>query len=365
MAQETDVWKGLQNWALFVPVVVGLGAYYSLSQRRQNARPATAAPNKRSEREVRSKSAKKEDQASGEPKKRKAPPRPKGDVPAVPSTTFTEPEREDMSTKQFAARMAKAKQGTDLSAPKGGDRRVKTVKQGKAVDTPVISSASSADEATPYAGNVNDMLEPAAPGPSVLKITPPTKPAKEKAPRQKKEEPVETKKQRQNRQKKEQEKAEREQQEQQRRVLEEQQRRIARESRGEPAKNGVPAANAWKEKPAKPVVDGPLLDTFDESSVKAGAPAEVASSDGEPPADGWTVAAPKGKKKKGSKGEEGEKTVEEAKEKATHEAPKDKATTAAPTAKWIQTAKPNGYTVLGSYKQRIDVDASDPSNWDP
>ena len=132
------------------------------------------------------------------------------------------------------------------------------------------------------AGDVSDMLEPKKAGPSVLRLTEPTNPAPQRAPRPQKEFQVaETKKQRQNRKKTEERKAATQDVEKEHQALLEKQRRAAREARGEPARNGLqqsqpPASNAWSSKPqtaeAAPQIQGapavqPLLDTFEAANV--------------------------------------------------------------------------------------------------
>ena len=147
--------------------------------------------------------------------------------------------------------------------------------------SPTRSSVFGATEDIKHAGDVADMLEAPAKGPSVLRLTQPAQPQPERQPKGKQVIPEpETKKQRQNRQKNEEKKAAREEAEKQRRVLMEKQRRMAREAEGRPAKNGLglskpPTSSAWT-KPAEgaaPVVAPaatasgshlPLLDTFDE-----------------------------------------------------------------------------------------------------
>jgi hypothetical protein len=209
------------------------------------------------------------------------------------------PEKEsDISNAQFAQQMTQARQGSKLAAPKGKENRVKTVKQGKARDTPILSSESSQaggetgaeadDDYSPAAspalnsGDVSDMLEPTSSGPTSIRLTAPLKPQTQRAPKQAKEELVESKKARQNRKKVEERRIQREAEEKDRKALEERQRRSAREARGEPAKNGIPVArapvnNPWDEKNAAAAATvqtgatvnghGPLLDTFDAEST--------------------------------------------------------------------------------------------------
>ncbi|KAF1356714.1 hypothetical protein BDV97DRAFT_278952, partial [Delphinella strobiligena] len=200
------------------------------------------------------------------------------------------------------------------------------VNQSAANLTPNLSSASSNagyadDDLTPArssalaAGDVSDMLEPTATGPSVLRLTESSRPAKANKQRQQTAaQEADTKKQRQNRKKVEERQAQREAEEKERLVLLEQQRRTAREARGEPAKNGVPASkppavSAWAVKaaaratqpPAQEITGGSgsagtsgLLDTFDKPSEEEQMRIATKLSEDE---SGWNTV-PKGKKQK-------------------------------------------------------------------
>ena len=231
------------------------------------------------------------------------------------------PDDDEMDNKEFAKQLSRLKAGTSLNKPVDSTAGKKTKKQGKRNETlkassngkiaepaagasshelsttssttgadadddlsPATSPAFGPNEGTKAAGDVSDMLQAPAKGPSVLRLTQPTEPQVERQPKQKKAAPEpETKKQRQNRQKNEEKKAAREEAEKERRALMEKQRRTAREAEGRPAKNGLgvskpPATSAW-EKPAHgsaaPVEatasGGSLLDTFDETVKPVGA----------------------------------------------------------------------------------------------
>ncbi|KAK3720435.1 hypothetical protein LTR37_003847 [Vermiconidia calcicola] len=314
-----------------------------------------------------------------------------------------EPEEIDINTKQFAQQMAEARKGAKLGSRDTKEQRVKTVKQSSALNTPVLSSGSSQadDDLSPAvspsydpAGGVSDMLEPAAPGPSTLRVTAPTKPQREKVARQPKQEETGTKKQRQNRQRVEAQRLQREADEKERKALEEKQRRAAREARGEPARNGMPVSkppvqSAWQ--PAKSVTaygtssasvatenqNGPLLDTFEAESNSSsnGAPevstaATSTTSTRDIPAEedqvaqamrqsedesGWTtVAQPKKQQKK--KASNGDVTpVEPVLTNKTNVMP----------TKATANGKPKGFQALEvEYEQRTDADPNDSSNWD-
>ena len=243
--------------------------------------------------------------------------------PAV-EAPLEEPEDDGMDNKEFAKQLSSLKAGTSLSKPVSSTESKKTRKlerrnesllapsiekvtkpagsaslyemsttsstTGADADddlSPANSPALGATETAKNAGDVSDMLEAPAKGPSVLRLTQPSQPQTERQPKPSKPAPEpETKKQRQNRQKNEQKKAAREEAEKERRVLMEKQRRIAREAEGRPAKNGLavsapPATNAWK-KPAEGQNasvestaasdngNGTLLDTFDEPDKSTG-----------------------------------------------------------------------------------------------
>lgn len=235
--------------------------------------------------------------------------KPKSDAPARPvpviSTTYTEPEPEDNS---WVQELANKQKGTTFTASKRSSTKQKTVKQNSANrvaaeisgETSTTGGADADDDLSPAVspglpstenpvainGDVQDMLEAPAPGPSVLRITKPeetlplSRTPKPKAPQQ----PEDSKKQRQNRKKVEDRKAQREEEEKIRRVQLEKQLRTARESRGEPAKNGLapkaPATNAWDKTKHTPVQapvngNGGFLDTFESEAAEVPKPKAV------------------------------------------------------------------------------------------
>ena len=224
-----------------------------------------------------------------------------------------------LDNKEFAKQLSNLKAGTSLTKSPSNGEPGKNKKIGKRIEAPAIiadvhsdtndarnakgiSNASSttggdgdddlssthspelkATSGTKASGDVSDMLEAKAKGPSVLRLTEPSepqivRPAKAQKPVQEQE----TKKQRQHRKKNEERKLAREEAEKERRVVLEKQLRTAREAEGRPAKNGLssskpPATNAW----AQPItnaaassssradVNTMLLDTFDEKSGSA------------------------------------------------------------------------------------------------
>lgn len=412
MASNIDAWTGVTNWLAFVPVAGFVAWYYWPASDNRKPGHASPANRKQYDRESKAGTPRREEsaQASGRVASsatRKGGKKPRPEAHATPAVHVQsdEPEKEDMSTHQFVEQMMKAKQGTNLSAPKSKEQRVKTVKQGSALSTPVLSSGSSqtgadatadispAPSAALRAGDVSDMLEPAPAAPSTLRLTASKEPTKQKAPRPKKEDTALTKKQRQNKQKKEAERQEREKQEQQRKVLEEQQRRMAREARGEPAKNGIPVSNppatsAWTApKPAQratesaaPAVNGtshaPLLDTFDAESTASSdgkaSTAATSTTEAEPTQRDWEAYPEEGRKDNIDVGWTTVSVPKKQKKKAADEVnhshpaePKPVAKTAPPVIKPTVRGEPNGFMALNDrYEQRTDVDPADASNWD-
>lgn len=144
-------------------------------------------------------------------------------------------------------------------------------------------------------GDVSDMLEAPAAGPSVVRITESTRPQLPARPQSSRTLTAqETKKQRQNRRKAEEKKAARADAELDRRALLEKQLRTAREAEGRPAKNGLgslaaaapaPASSVWSDSGPRAadsasaargagIEQKPLLDTFGRADA---APADTAS----------------------------------------------------------------------------------------
>lgn len=234
-------------------------------------------------------------------------------------------EADDMDNEEFARQLSGLKTGTSLKKPVTQNETKKSRKQGKRNETvpqpmngsalktngvassekmstassttgadadddlsPAMSPEIRATQAiTPSSTDVSDMLEPAAKGPSILRIIEPANPQPVRQPKVQKAAPEpETKKQRQNRQKNEEKKAKREQDEKERRAMLEKQLRTVREAEGRPAKNGlgsskIPSTNVWS-KPANTATDpvGPvtkqssdsLLDTLEDVPPTAANP---------------------------------------------------------------------------------------------
>jgi hypothetical protein len=233
------------------------------------------------------------------------------------TTAAAEDTKEDdgVNNQEFARQFQNAKSGTISTSHTSVTSRQKSVKQSQAKETSsshningVETSSNDVSKASSSAcvdgdddlseanspplevtqmkilrsGDVSDMLESPAAGPSILRITEPATPAQPKNERKpiQSSEVIETKKQRQNRKKAEAKKEVREEQEKERRVLLEKQRRTAREAEGRAAKDGssfmaakAPKTSVWSAPPT--TIDGQtasaaknveLLDTYEPTS---------------------------------------------------------------------------------------------------
>lgn len=306
------------GWATVI--LVGVGFYWVSNQRKnKNKRPlakqtgTTIEPQK----EARSKKARKDgsqssgDQAVkwGQKEKKKAKQPIKAEQVFTSDRAAKDTDGDDeVDNREFARQLSNAKTGT-LAVPKShAVTKPKSVKQIQAkekahaetssdnatapssttggdadddqspINSPDLSATTMASSVT---NGISDMLEKPATGPSILRVTSPTKPSqpkKEKMPAA--FEAVETKKQRQNRKKAEAKKLQREEEEKARQVLMEKQRRTAREAEGRAAKDGstfmvakAPSAPVWtgstpavNGKNPAPANDFKLLDTYESSS---------------------------------------------------------------------------------------------------
>lgn len=297
---------------------------------------------------------------------------------------------EEDDSKAWAQQLASLKKGTSLAPPTRTDSRNRTVKQSAATFSSASSNAADADDdLTPAmspslaAGDVSDMLEPTASGPSVLRLTGSSKPTKANQTRQQSQaQEQETKKQRQNRKKVEERRLQREAEEKERQALLEAQRRTAREARGEPAKNGIPVSkpptnSAWAadvanratQPPAVAVTgsNAPLLDTFEQGADR-GLPSEedqlrlakqISQDD-----SGWNTVA-KGKKQKKKTPAVGSEDSNTSDAGSVHNAPIEKPAplpkVTAPAPK-STAASTNGYSSL--YDSGYDAGSHpDDSQW--
>ncbi|KAK4229529.1 hypothetical protein QBC38DRAFT_104499 [Podospora fimiseda] len=306
-------------------IIIGLVAVYSKlgikkDKSGNNVRPA--APRQRlEEKQPKKESREKAKRQRVETHKdtERAPKTAGSNKPGKTPVVYTTQDSSDdgIDNREFARQLASIKKGTDLNTPKKSDeKRQKSVKQSRAqiIDdapketkpsepAPVSAPSSTAgvdadDDESPNAspelkatnaGEVSDMLEPKAPGPSVLRLTDTDKFKPKKEKKAKEPEKTETKKQRQNRKKKEQEQEQRREDEQRRKAAEEAQRRTARVAEGRAAKDGSAFMAAQAQKPSvwtgngtnggdnDAVTNGDhspavLLDTLDEPYVKVDHP---------------------------------------------------------------------------------------------
>ncbi|GAB7361133.1 hypothetical protein MBLNU230_g1167t2 [Neophaeotheca triangularis] len=227
----------LLSWGLFAAGAAAAGYYYTQTgktpdtRRKSVQRTAPVEPTKKEKEKPKKKAPSKQKPVANEP------------APIAVTTADSSSDKKrkegdaddddyDVSTKMFAQRMAQAREGAKIGGGKKDDSRIKTVRSSKAETKPagVINEAPVGEPvdnaATAAAGDVSDMLEPAAPAPTTLRVTGDTE-QKKKPKKQAKEEEVETKKQRQNRQRVEAKRIEREEGEKERKALEERQRRAA------------------------------------------------------------------------------------------------------------------------------------------
>ncbi|CZT08952.1 uncharacterized protein RAG0_13872 [Rhynchosporium agropyri] len=220
------------------------------------------------------------------------------------SSSKTADKDEKNADLEFARQLSNAKNGV-VNAPKSqSSSRQKSVKQTRAQEKPVVEAsdngtassttgADADDDQSPVAspelsattatnGDVSDMLEKSAAGPSVLRVTAPTNPTPAKKVKQQSFEVQETKKQKQNRKKAEEAKAIREAEEKDRKVKLEAHRRSVREAEGRAAKDGsafmasqAPSSSAWTAAPAVQATNDTtipaskkleLLDTYEPSN---------------------------------------------------------------------------------------------------
>ncbi|KHO00073.1 uncharacterized protein MAM_01996 [Metarhizium album ARSEF 1941] len=251
--------------------LLGLGfAIYHVSTKKANGRTAANPPRiartrqNEPRREDRKKKQRLETFTSEAQEASKAKARTNAAAGPPPAQSSVDDTPDDgVDNREFAKLLAKAKEGKKFSHnTEGGKHKEKSVKQSRAnqlysnvvqekptdtgaeadddrssVESPVESPQESPEARPVDASGISDMLEPAAAGPSVLRITDADK-QKEKLKTTKAPQKTESKKQRQNRKKAEAAKQAREEAEKERRVLEEKQRRTARIAEGRPAKDG-------------------------------------------------------------------------------------------------------------------------------
>jgi hypothetical protein len=267
------------SWAILLVVVGGLGWYYTGGTNLKNKQSVTKAAIEKGEASVSSKKPKKKTKKSPEPSGHSTPATKLEDEPRntpTPTATTEIKVNDEVDNKDFAMRLSKVKNGTPIvPATKNGqskkDRRLQKANNnqqgngnnevpGSHMSTRSSSTAGAdADDdmspatspvIAPATGDVSDMLEAPADGPSVLRLT---GSVQEKKKQQKAQsfKPVETKKQRQQKAKNEAKRLQVEEAEKQRRVLLEKQLHTSREiERREASKSKppVPSTNAWATK---------------------------------------------------------------------------------------------------------------------
>ena len=242
---------------------------------------------------------------------------------------------DELNNQEFARQLSNAKSGTIVAPKSQGSSRQRSVKQSRAQEKAVFETSSDIATAPSSAtggdadddqssanspelnatkmpsqitnGDISDMLEAPAPGPSILRVTAPATSAQ---PKKVKSQPTgevqETKKQRQNRKKNELSKQAREEEEKARKIREEQQRRTARIAEGRAAKDGSafmaaknPSTSAWTAPTAmngRKHIDAPvdLLETYEPSSSNSASavPAEALYSESEQVGSDWQKLLP-------------------------------------------------------------------------
>lgn len=208
------------------------------------------------------------------------------------STSIPRDEEGHMDNRAFAQQLARAQAGTKLEKSVGPVKEKRTVKPGKAFESPSLSTETSStggrdadDDMSPVgsppsgtvstaptsgSGDVSDMLEAPAPKPTTLRLTdiPENKPKQNLKPL---EQPM-TKKQQQRKARREENRLQHDQAEKMRKELMEKQIRSARMAGGTSnqtkANTFAPTQNAWKKDPTpQPVAPATLLDTFDSNET--------------------------------------------------------------------------------------------------
>ncbi|KAI9051105.1 hypothetical protein LZ554_005209 [Drepanopeziza brunnea f. sp. 'monogermtubi'] len=290
------------GWAVVFAVA---GGYYWVTKQRKQKTLRKQTTKAEPRKDTKAKKNKKDGALSGgddgkpTQKKKAQPIKPAQEEPLASAPVSAKKEgSEKDEDRKFAQQMANAKRGV-VDAPKSqNSARTKSVKQTKAQEkaatelpsdngtstaggdadddeSPIGSPVMPAANAPAVNGDVSDMLEKSAAGPSVLKITAPTKPAQPKKAKAPSAEVKETKKQRQNRQKAEEKKLALAEEEKIRKIQLESHRRVVREAEGRAAKDGsafmasqAPSSSAWTAAPAVQATNGmpskvENLDTYD------------------------------------------------------------------------------------------------------
>lgn len=270
------------------------GSYYWVTKQRKQKTLRKQSNRVEPRRDTKAKKGKKDSAVSGgedakpaQKKKAQQPSKPVVQESVADAPVSSKKERSEKDEdRKFALEMANTKRGV-VDAPKSQNSiRTKSVKQTKAQEKPAVelpsengasTTGGEADDdespinspelhataSAPVNGDVSDMLEKPSDGPSVLKITAPTKPAQQKKAKAPATEVKETKKQRQNRQKAEEKKLALAEEEKARKAQLESHRRSVREAEGRAAKDGsvfmasqAPSSSAWTAAPAVQATNG-------------------------------------------------------------------------------------------------------------
>jgi hypothetical protein len=278
------VMSTLMGWATIIAVALYLTHRYDpllfrrLYQRLQPPAPTTAPaqPKKRKEKEK-----------YPEPsRKRKIVSAPVEPVQAATTTgqktTLPRDDDGDMGDREFARQLAAAQKGTQFQSKSGPVKERRTIKTGKAQESPSLSAGEADDDMSPVtsptrpAGDVSDMLEPAPTKPTTLNITsiPESKPKQQ--PKQKQEQEL-TKKQRQRQAQKEENQRVQAAAAETEKKLREQQIRGARMAEGTSNQSKADKYHSTVWKPQTPALpqpvstSAPLLDTFEPTSAPTNA----------------------------------------------------------------------------------------------
>jgi hypothetical protein len=296
------MWSTLLSWTALLGVAAALTLYYNpdLLRRFQQPTPPfkepVAAPKKKAKRTQVSRVDGEDKNAGSAPgsgteatvsKKRKiAPVQVEKDVRTTPK--LAKEESDEMSNRDFAQQLAKAQAGTNLEKTAGPKQKARTVKPGKAFESPSLSADTSStggvdadDDMSPVGspptgpastaptsrvGDVSDMLEAPAPKPTTLRLIDTEEKKKQKPLPKQVEQPL-TKKQRQRQARNEQDRAMKEEAARKEKELMEKQIRGARMAAGTSnqtkANNFKPTQNAWKASELPAAQPTTLLDTFD------------------------------------------------------------------------------------------------------
>ncbi|KAI1172406.1 hypothetical protein F4777DRAFT_516571 [Nemania sp. FL0916] len=283
----------------YAVIAAVLGIWFYTSQKKEQARRShiVKQPTKHNDRDITAE--KKKTEKASRPKPKPSTPAPERTESTVSTSNYNKEEAEIADKKadrDFARQLSHTHAGTKFNTKKSDEKRQKSIKQSKAqeiiqdkISAPSSTTGDADDDLSPQVSpvvqpadsqGVSDMLEPAASGPSVLRLTGTDSVKKPKERKAKAPEPVETKKQRQNRKKAEAAKIAREEEEQERKVKMEQQRRTARIAEGRAAKDGstfTSTQNAWNSQSASDSAPVQLLDTFEPAKVSDSTPATSAA----------------------------------------------------------------------------------------